>query len=288
MRNPIDALQNRFTQILARSDQFGDGGKIVLETAYHTLAAGQAIGRWPDVGLEDLWTHAIKEGGVLFNKPDARWAKTGPQETKDMIGQTTIGPWQITVGNVKNKFGQPYGVSPDWPDADVFTYCKARPEMQAGMISDYIQEAYAQYGRRSPYAIQKYFWLEAFIKNEISQAAEWDKSVLPNPPDGDWKKLTPAMKADTGFYAKQIVCGTKENPNGLLWWLWVTHAHDEIREVFMTWRRQSVRVWDEAKSTATATGEQTITFAITRDDLRYIPDPAALTQINVILAEVSQ
>ena len=96
------------------------------------------------------------------------------------------------------------------------------------------------------------------------------------------------MKADTGFYARQIVCGTKENPNGLLWWLWVTHAHDEIREVLMTWRRQSVRVWDEAKSAAKPTGEQTIAFAITRVDLRYIPDPAALTRIDGILSEVSQ
>lgn len=278
-------LQTCFERILAKSDRFGDGGKVVLETAYHTLAAGQAIHRWPDVGLEDLWTHAIKEGGILFNKPDARWAKTGPQETKDMIGQTTIGPWQITVGNVKNKFGQPYGVGPDWPDADVFAYCKDRPAMQAGMISDYIQEAYAQYGTRSPYAIQKYFWLEAFVKNEISQAA-WDKSVLPTPPDGDWRKLTPAMKADTGFYAKQIVCGTKENPFGLLYWLWVTRNDGRIGALLQTWQSQPVRVWEG--EVARATDRTTVQFSLGLADLVYFPDPAGAAHIATMMKHVEK
>lgn len=285
MNDPAD-LQRRFELILAQSRNFGDGGREVLETAYHTLAGGQNILRWPDVGIEDLWTHAIKEGGILFNKPDARWAKTGPAETKDMIGQTTIGPWQITVQNVKNKFGQPYGVGPDWPDGDVFTFCKSRPAMQAGMISDYIQEAYAQYGRRSPYAIQKYFWLEAFVKNEISQSA-WDKSVLPNPPDGDWRKLTPEMKADTGFYAKQIVCGTKENPLGLIWWLWVTGSTEEIRAVLQTWQKQPVRRWDVASASAPPTDETTEKFRITREDLKYIPDEKCKAAIEAIISQLS-
>lgn len=281
MADPTD-LQNRFEKMLAESRQFGDGGREVLETAYHALAAGQAMGRWPDVGLEDLWTHAIKEGGILFNKPDTRWAKTGPQETKDMLGQTTIGPWQITVTNVKNKYGQPYGVSPDWPDGDVFAYCKARPSMQAGMISDYIQEAYAQYGRRSPYAIQKYFWLEAFVKDEISQGA-WDKSVLPNPPDGDWRKLTPEMKADTGFYAKQIVCGTKENPLGLLWWMWVSGDTDGIAGLIRTWRQQPVRVWDAETASARSTGESTRRFSLQPADLIYLPTAQCRDAITGLL-----
>ncbi|HRK29880.1 MAG TPA: hypothetical protein PLD59_02285 [Tepidisphaeraceae bacterium] len=278
-------LQSRFEQILARSDRFGDGGKIVLETAYHTLAAGQAINRWPEVGLEDLWTHAIKEGGILFSKPDARWAKTGPQETKDMIGQTTIGPWQITVGNVKNRYGQPYGVGPDSPDADVFAYCKDRPTMQAGMISDYIQEAYAQYGARSPYAIQKYFWLEAFVKKEIGQAA-WDKSVLPTPPDGDWRNLTAAMKADTGFYAKQIVCGTKENPYGLLYWLWVTRDEAGILSLLKVWQSQPIRAWD--RDMALATNQATTQFCLLQSDLLYFPDQAGAEHITKLMNQIAK
>jgi hypothetical protein len=156
--------------------------------------------------------------------------------------------------------------------------------MQAGMISDYIQQAYAQYGRRSPYAIQKYFWLEAFVKKEIGQAA-WDKSVLPNPPDGDWRKLTPAMKADTGFYAKQIVCGTKENPLGLLWWLWVTRDRAAIEDLLKTWRTQPPRRWDAVAAAALVDGIPTDAFAIRRDDLRYLPDQVARDEIAAIMSQ---
>lgn len=274
--------QARFEAILAQSRQFGDGGREVLETAYHTLAAGRAICRWPQVGLEDLWAHAIKEGRGLFADPEARWSKTGPRQTRDMIGQTTIGPWQITVANVKNKYGQPYGVLPDWPDGEVFEFCRSRPPMQAGMICDYMQEAYSQYGQRTPYAIQKYFWLEAYVKGEIGRGP-WDKSVLPDPPDGDWQKLTPEMKADTGFYAKQIVLGSKTNPHGLLWWLWVTGDTAGIQGVITAWRSQPVRTWDAARGVAVPTGEMTTEFAIQPADLIYLPTEACREAIQRLL-----
>src|SRR5690242_11044263 len=104
---PLD-LQARFQRMLEHSRDTGDGGREILEVAYHTLGAGQAMSRWPDVGLEDLWAHALKEGRLLFNKPEARWGKTGPKETADMLGQTTIGVWQITVRNVQKEYGPPY------------------------------------------------------------------------------------------------------------------------------------------------------------------------------------
>ncbi|MDW8261461.1 MAG: hypothetical protein RMJ35_02955 [Phycisphaerales bacterium] len=271
MSHPPD-LQARFERILEHSRGFGPGGREVLETAYHTLAAGQHIGRWPDVGLEDLWAHAIKEGAGLFNRPEARWSKTGPEETRDMLGQTTIGVWQITISNIKQKYGLAYGISPEWPENRVFSHCRDRPQVQAGMICDYIQEAYSQYGRRSPYAIQKYFWLEAFVKKEIGQGA-WDRSVLPTAPDGDWRKLTPELKAQTGFYAKQIVLGSPTNPHGLIWWLWVSGDVEGIREVLATWKIQPARVWDEAAQFAIAEGSSTDQFAISPDDLKYMPDP---------------
>ena len=238
----LEDLDRRYEAIRATGDAYGPGGRIVLDTAYRVLREGRARGQWPLVGLEDLWVEAIQEGAGLFNQPDRRWGKTTAAETKDMIGQTTIGPWQITVTNVKAKYGLPYGVQPEWPDAQVYAYCRDNPDIQAKMIADYIQEAGTNYGRRGPYAIQRYFWLEGYTRGWIGQGA-WDKSVLPEPPGGDWTKLTPEMKADTGFYAKQILVGWRGNPRGLLYWLWVTGDTGGIRAALRTWRYLTGMVW---------------------------------------------
>lgn len=276
-------LQRRFEQMADRSRDTGDGGRLILELAYHTLAAGRAMLRWPDVGLEDLWAHALKEGRTLFNDEKARWGKTGPRETKDMIGQTTIGPWQITITNVQNDYGLPYGIGPEWKEADVFDYCQNNPAVQAGMICDYIQRSYSTLGKRGPFAIQRYFWLEAFVKGEIGQGA-WDKSVLPIPPDGDWKKLTAAMKADTGFYAKQILLGTDYNPRGLLYWLWVTGDLEGIKSTLDAWRTQRDGTWDEPAKTV-KWGTTSGRYAIKKEDLKYVPEEACRQGIEARLLE---
>lgn len=263
-------LDRRYEAIVARIDSYGPGGKIVLDTAYQVLREGKAEGKWSKVGLEDLWAESIKEGRGLFNDPERRWGKTTAAETKDMIGQTTIGPWQITITNVKNIYGLPYGITPEWTDAEVYAFCRDNPEVQAKMISDYIQEAYTKYGKRGPYGIQRYFWLEAYVKGWIGQGA-WDKSVLPDPPDGDWRKLTDEMKQDTGFYAKQLLLGSYYNTHGLLYWLWVTGDEKGIREALETWRDQRLMVWDEELDDAVLT-DQPGNFAIQPEDLRYLED----------------
>ena len=265
-------LQRRFDRLLERSRDTGDGGREVLETAYHTLAAGQAMGRWLDVGLEDLWAHALKEGRTLFADPKARWGRTTAAQTRDMIGQTTIGPWQMTIRNVQKIYGLPYGVRYDWPTEDVFHFIEARPTVQAGMICDYIGNSYASLGVRGPFSIQRYFWLSAFVKGEIGQGA-WDKSVLPVAPDGDWTKLTYAMKRDTGFYAKQILLGTEYNPRGLLYWLWVTDDLDAIRATFEAWKSQRDGTWNEGPGEVIYL-ESTGRFTIGADDFKYVPDEA--------------
>lgn len=278
-------LDQRFQAIADHSAAYGPGGKIVLETAYRTLRTGQAEGKWPLVGLEDLWVEAIQEGGALFNQPDRRWGKTTAAETKDMIGQTTIGPWQITVTNVKSKYGRPYGAQPDWSDAQVYAYCRDHPEMQVQMIADYIQEAYSTYGPRGPYGIQRYFWLEAYVRGWIGQG-KWDQSVLPNPPDGDWTKLTPEMKADTGFYAKQILLGWRGNPRGLFYWLWVTGDTAAIRDTLRTWRDQRQMVWDATANDAVATNEPG-DYAIYPADLQYVKVfPECHTELVNLVLEV--
>lgn len=281
----LQDLDRRYAAIRDKNQAYEAGGAVVLETAYRTLREGKAQGKWPVVGLEDLWVEAIQEGRTLFNDPARRWGKTTAAETKDMIGQTTIGPWQITVTNVRTKYGLPYGVSPDWADADVYAFCRDRPEVQVKMIADYIQEAYTNYGRRGPYGIQRYFWLEAYVRGWIGQG-KWDQSVLPSPPDGDWKKLTPEMKADTGFYAKQILLGWRGNSRGLLYWLWVTGDVEGIRDTLRTWRDQKRMAWDEAASDAVLTQEPG-NYAISPEDLAYLKKhPECHQAVTRLVAEV--
>ena len=273
-----DDLQRRFERMLDRSREYGDGGREVLETAYHTLAAGRAMGRWIDVGLEDLWAHAIKEGRGLFPDPKTRWGRTTAAQTRDMIGQTTIGPWQMTIQNVQKQYGQPYGVHRDWPVERAFRFCEERPGVQAGMICDYIAISYASLGVRGPLAIQRYFWLSAWVKGDIG-LGPWDKSVLPDAPDGDFSKLTYAMRRDTGFYAKQILVGHRSNPHGLLYWLWVNDDLDAIRAALLAWKEQRDVEWDEGPADVKYLDTRSGKYAITADDLRYVPDDAALSAI---------
>jgi hypothetical protein len=258
-------LLEKYQRISQNIDEYGPGGRIVLDVAYFALAKGKAKGKWPLVSIEDLWAHAIKEGRSLFNKPEKRWGRTTAEETHDMIGQTTIGPWQITVENVKNIYGPPYGVQKEWTNNKVNDYCREHPEIQAMMISDYIQKSYEDYGVRSPYAIQRYFWLEAYAKGEIGQGP-WDNSPVAVPPSGNWKDITPEMKRNTGFYAKQILLGSKYNQHGLLYWLYVTKDTDAIKDVFRTWKTQVRHVWKEDR--AVPTGEPG-NFAITPADFKY-------------------
>lgn len=278
-------LDRRYAAIRAQSASYGAGGQLVLATAFRVLRAGQAVGKWPLVGLEDLWVEAIQEGGGLFNRPERRWGRTTAAETKDMIGQTTIGPWQITVTNVKTKYGLPYGVQPEWSDAEVYAYCRDHPEVQVQMIADYMQEAYAKYGHRGPYGIQRYFWLEGYVRGWIGQGA-WDQSVLPEPPDGDWQKLTPQMKANTGFYAKQILVGWRGNSRGLLYWLWVTGDEAAIRAVLRVWRDQTVMTWNESSGDAVA-AEERGRFEVYPADLRYLQKhPECYSALTRLVTEI--
>ena len=244
---------------------YGPGGLKVLKVAYEALREKKMKGEASLVQLEDLWTHALQEGAVLFNKPDKLWGRTGPLETKDMLGQTTIGPWQMTIWNVKDIYGPPYGVKQEWSNEEVYRFCRERPRLQAKMITDYIQKSYEDYGKHSPYAIQRYFWLEAYVKGDIGQGL-WYKSPVAVSPTGRWEDLTPEMKRDTGFYAKQVLLGHPGNKHGLLFWLWVTKDYNAIEDALLTWKEQKKRVWEDGKAVLT---DEPGRFAIQPEDIRF-------------------
>jgi hypothetical protein len=278
-------LDRRYQAMLKPSERYGEGGLEVLEVAYQALRQGKADNRWPLVGLEDLWAEAIKEGAGLFNKPARRWGLTRAGETDESFGQSTVGPWQMTINNVRNIYGPAYGIQPEWTDWRIYAYFRDNPDMQAGMIADYIQEAYGKYGRRGPYGIQRYFSLKPFIRGQIGLAA-WDKPVLPPARYGDWASLSPEMKADTGFYAKQVLLGTRSNPRGLLYWLWVTRDLDAIREALRTWRDQCRMIWDAASNKLLLT-DAPGNFAIQPEDLKYLRAfPDCYAEINRLVSEV--
>ncbi|MDK2972301.1 MAG: hypothetical protein PWP23_2056 [Candidatus Sumerlaeota bacterium] len=294
-------LATRYARIseFIGTEKYGEGGQTVLAVAYKALSEKHAAGEGQLVGLEDLWAHSLQEGLALFNRPDALWGKTSAEETADMIGQTTIGPWQMTISNVRHVYGKPYGVEPQWSDTEIYTYCRDRPEIQAKMIIDYIQLSYETFGRRSPYAIQRYFWLDPFVKGEIGQSSDWTRSVLAKPPPGgSWKDLTPAMKADTGFYAKQVLLGTSYTDSGLLFWLYVTGDTQAVRETLRTWRDQKrVVVASEGSSTETGVtiagthyvlSNEPGGFAVQEDDIIYYGEYPEINQaIRGIVREVA-
>jgi hypothetical protein len=260
---------------------YGPGGLEVLTVAYKSLREKQERGEAQLVGLEDLWAHALKEGASLFNKPDKLWGKTTAEETRDMLGQTTIGPWQMTIQNVREIYGPPYGVKKDWTNTQAYEYVRAHPEIQAKMIIDYIQLSYTDYGVRGPYAIQRYFWLEAYVKGEIGQG-DWQKSPVASPPDGNWKNLTPAMMRDTGFYAKQLLLGSRYNQYGLLFWLYVTQDANAIRDTLRTWKHQKIYVWKGDKAVPT---DEPGKFAIPPSDVIY---PEKYPEIRDDLREIAR
>src|SRR5205085_1833699 len=135
----------------------------------------------PLVGIEDLWATALKEGKNRFNQRNM-WGATGPAQTGDMLGQTTIGPWQITIENAR-ELGATYGVSSNFSSADLISFLENRPKLQARIAADFLQESYTQYGKRSPWAMQRYFWLEAFREKKIGQGHWYDSVLAKNPKD---------------------------------------------------------------------------------------------------------
>lgn len=278
----LEELEYKAMQMRPYVDQYWEGGSEVFETAVEALKEGYQEGEYSLVSIEDLWTHSLQEGRGLFNDPDRLWGPTGPEETADMIGQTTIGPWQITVWNVQDHFGPPYGVPEDGTPQEVVAWARERPHVQARMIADYIQNAYEIYGKRNPYAIQSYFWLEPFVKGEIGQSPEWWKSPVARPPEGKtWEDLTREMLQDTGFYAQQIICGHPTQPRGLLFWLAVTGDVEAIEHVLETWSNEPSREWVEKDMPLGATGKAVKTdepanMDIKPEDVRFIANEDAL------------
>ena len=205
------SLQQRYERIVPEAEKYG--GADVLVRARDALAKGN----YTLITLEDLWTTALQEGKNLFHTKNL-WGMTGPSRTKDMLGQTTVGPWQITTANAI-EYGKKYGLK----SADELAN---DPEMQARIAADFIEESYQKYGKRNPLAIQRYFWLQAFVNKQIGQGP-WYESVLPG---------KARSQKQTGFYAKQVLLGSQFNSKGLLYWLHVTGDEDAIREAIKTWR----------------------------------------------------
>jgi hypothetical protein len=58
------------------------------------------------------------------------------------------------------------------------------------MIADYNSSIIRALCRRTHgNAIQRYFWLDAMSR--MDRRGRWDKSVLCEPPDGNWRHITP-------------------------------------------------------------------------------------------------
>jgi hypothetical protein len=54
--------------------------------------------------------------------------------------------------------------------------------------------------------------------------------------------LHPREMSQTGFYAKQLLLGSKYNPEGLLYWLWITGEEEAIRTTLDRWKHDGYPV----------------------------------------------
>jgi len=220
---PISAVDvsESCARIKAASTRYGNGGLSVLNQACEAISGEP----YHLVGIEDLWATALKEGRTLFDSKKL-WGPTGPAQTKDMLGQTTIGPWQITLANAR-EYGAPYGIHNEWTDSQLISFVQGQPGTQARLAADFIEDSYRDYGLRSPLAVQRYFWLDGFLQKKIGQGP-WYNSVL---------ALHPNEMSQTGFYAKQLLLGSRYNPDGLLYWLWISGDEEAIRATLDRWKR---------------------------------------------------
>lgn len=223
------SLEQRLQRLQSHSAQYGSGGALVLTNAYQALSEGH----YELVGMEDLWATALKEGRTLFSSKKL-WSATPPGQTEDMLGQTTIGPWQITIANAR-EFGALHGVVKTWSDSQVSSFLETRPVVQARIAADFIEASYSNFGRRAPLAIQSYFWLEAFAEKRIGQGP-WYASVL---------SKSPGQMTQTGFYAKQMLLGSRFNPEGLLYWLYRTGDEPAVRETLALWKLKGYEISTE-------------------------------------------
>lgn len=300
-KRDLDEIDRKYEAIrdFIGEDMYGPGGQEVLGVAYRALRQQWQMDEGTLVGLEDLWAHSLQEGLILFNQPDRLWGRTTAEETADMIGQTTVGPWQMTIWNIRDNYGPRYGVDPNWSNAEINSFCRRHPEIQAKMIIDYIQLSYESFGERSPYAIQRYFWLEAYVRGDIGQSDDWTRSPVAHPPaGGTWEDLTDEMKADTGFYAKQVLMGTNYTDTGLLFWLAVTGDTDAIRDVLRTWRDQRRIVIPEEGSNVRGEVIEGVNyvltdvpggFAISPDDVIYYNEfPEIQDEIRGLITEIAE
>lgn len=196
-------------------------GLSVLDTAVRAVNEGS----YKLVGIEDLWATALKEGRTLFPKPTL-WGATTAEQTGDMLGQTTVGPWQITLQNAR-EYGAAYGLQSEWSDRQVVSYLESNRVIQARIAADFIEVSYQMFGKRNPLGIQRYFWLDGFLQRKIGQGA-WYNRVLAKSPE---EMIT------TGFYAKQLLLGSRYNPQGLLYWLYISGDRTAVIDALDAWKK---------------------------------------------------
>ncbi len=227
------------------------------------------------VETADLMGLAVQQGyQEIAKNPQQMWDRHGNTTyvltlRALSVGQQFIGPWNLTTMQCYH-FGAPYGVKTDMTDDQLADFLKQNPKVQAIIASLRLQDLYSKYGKRGPYSLQAYFDLGDFIEGKVGQG-KWDDPVTPSRNS----VADPKALAATGFFAKQVLLGSKagveggtgalESPYGILYWLWAVHDNDGIKRSLLTWRDQAKAKWDSATASAAMTGEPG-NFEIKKED----------------------
>ena len=231
IQNQYSILSDKIHSIGVNKQDYWIGGQDVLDVAYYGLKELHQKGKDPLVDLVDLWSLALMQGIESFRKPDLIWGILQPQTVSLDEADTLVGPWRLSMTWVIFNYGTEYGYQPGWSLPKKEKYFWKHPEVQAKIAADFIQDIYANYGKRSPYALQSYYSLDLFLTDKIGK--------------GPWSDPIDMAQKFSGFAGKQILLGNNYNVHGLLYWLWTVGDLKGVRETLMSWQNQSKWVLDD-------------------------------------------
>ncbi len=244
----------------------------LLDSSRDALEELNKQGKAPLVELTDLWAVVSQEGtyvtaGNILNYWGMNYGDGTLRAMEETRDDTFIGPWRLDTKDIL-KYGPDCGATGTL-DQIIQSFAD-NSKLEVMIVASKLQDLYAQFGKRSPYALQSYFNLEAYLKGEIGQG-KWDDYILVKYPP-----VTPEKLKATGFYGKQLLMGSNTDPSyhyiaklecpyGMMYWIWVSRDYDGIKQTLLTWKNQVKWVWDHDKNAPVATAEPG-NFGITQED----------------------
>ncbi|WP_157638092.1 hypothetical protein [Flexithrix dorotheae] len=256
----------------------------IIDRCYSVLLEGQANGKWMDVELEDLMSHALQEskgelvkmnkkgvqdkeiwnfrshpsndlGGLIswsvFQAVTANYLDYGRafHSGIETLYKDNVTKYGATVWNFKTKMKEAEGeeaASIQFSNMvdELEGILWENPDIHIQVICELVQLHYNSHGVRSPNAVREYFWL--MIQKNLNP----DYWLSPVRFNDDIAPSSPNGYVDNnankrGDYGKQVVLGNSYNDRGIIFWYAATHDTDRIEKMIEVWKSDPARLKKE-------------------------------------------